>query len=455
MISEQFDIQNSQLTLKRCLTGFDLILLGIGAIIGAGIFVITGIASANYAGPAIMISYILAATACAFAALSYAELAASIGGCGSAYGYAHAAFGTFIAWVIGWDLILEYSISVSAVAVGWSHYANNLLSLVGVKIPEKLIKSPSEGGLVNLPALMSVLVLSYLLYCGVKESARINSLMVFIKLSVIFLFACLAFKHFNISNWQPFMPFGWHGVISGASLIFFAYIGFDAVSTAAEEVKDPQKNLPIGIIGSLIVCTIVYIVISGLLTGALSYKALNVASPVSMALIKLGYPMAALAIAFGAIAGLSTVMLVMYFGLSRVIYAMARDGLLPYKFAKLHAKKHTPAFTIFFTGILMAFFSGFFPINDLAELVNIGTLSAFVIVCSGVIALRYTRPEMERPFKTPYSPLVPALGIILCIYLICHLPMSSFIRFGLWMALGLSIYYGYGKYKGSKVIPFS
>ncbi|TAL64768.1 MAG: amino acid permease [Legionella sp.] len=442
------DISNSADTeshLAKCLTAFDLTLLGIGAIIGAGIFILTGIVAATHSGPAVVLSYIVAGFACTFAALSYAELAASIGGCGSAYGYAYAGFGELLAWIVGWDLLLEYSISVSAVSVGWSSYANDFLAALHIHISPLLLHGPVDGGIFNLLSFSIIAALTGLLIMGVKSSTRFNNIMVLIKLSVILIFITIALREVHLENWTPFMPFGWAGVMKGASLIFFAYVGFDAVSTAAEEAINPQRDLPIGIIGSLLICTVIYIVVAGLLTGIAHYSTLNVASPISHSLLVLGYRLAAGLVGVGAIAGLTTVMLVLFYGLTRVFLAMARDGLLPKVFAKTHEKTHTPVRIILLCGTLMASLSAMIPISDLAELVNIGTLFAFIIVCSGVLYLRYKHPEMPRPFKTPGLPLVPVLGIISCLYLIINLPAITMIRFAVWMVIGLVIYFVFSR----------
>lgn len=442
-----FDGNNNHDTmkLKRCLSGFDLTLLGIGAIIGAGIFVLTGIAAATKGGPAIVLSYVVAGLACAMTALSYAELAASIGGCGSAYGYAYVGLGELIAWIIGWDLILEYGISVPTVAVGWSHYLHSIFTAVGVTIPVIFLKGPTEGGMVNLPASFIVLIVMGLLAFGVKTSARFNNLMVAVKILVLLLFIIVAASNINPSNWHPFMPFGWGGVMSGAALIFFAYIGFDAVSTAAEEVINPQRNLPFGILGSLVICTFFYIVVAGLLTGMVPYYTLNTGAPISDALLQLGYRVIASISAVGAIAGLTTVILVMYYGLSRVFLAMARDQLLPKYFSKIDPQTHTPIRIILITGFIMAIFAGLVPIHELAEMVNIGTLAAFMIVCAGVIILRYTKPDLPRTFKTPFSPITPILGMTFCGYLMYSLPLITWLRFFVWMVFGLVIYSLYSR----------
>lgn len=432
--------------LRRCLSVTDLTLMGIGAIIGAGIFVITGVAAATQAGPAIIFSYIVAGLACVFTALSYAELASSIGGCGSAYGYAYVGFGELIAWIIGWDLVLEYGISTAAVAIGWSSYMNDTLRVIGCPLPDHLMKGPTEGGIVNLMAMVIVIFVSILLCIGVRQSARFNALMVVVKLIAIGLFISVAIFHINPANWQPFMPFGWSGIMQGAALIFFAYIGFDAVSTAAEEAVDPQRDVPRGIIFSLLVCTLLYIIVAGLLTLVAPYTTLNNASPVSDALIDLGHRVIAGFVAVGAIAGLTTVILVMYYGLTRVFLAMTRDGLLPDLFSAIHPRTKTPVRIILLSGAMIAIIAGVTPIDDVAELVNIGTLAAFVIVCGGVIVLRITNPSLKRPFRTPFNPFIPLAGIFFCLYLMVSLPLLTWLRFIIWCLTGMIIYFTYGRF---------
>ena len=440
--------------LNRCLSKWDLTFLGVGAIIGTGIFVLTGIAAATQAGPAVVISFIFAGLACAFAALSYAELAAAVGGCGSAYGYSYAAFGEIVAWIIGWDLLLEYAISVAAVANGWAGYFNNALTAIGLELPNQLTKAPKLGGIINLPASIIILILMCLLIVGVKHSTKINNIMVAVKLATIAIFISLALFNINFENWHPFMPFGWFetlpdgkttGVFAGASIVFFAYVGFDAVSTAAEEAQNPQKDLPFGIVASLIFCTGIYILVSGLLTGVVYYKDLNVSSPVAHALQLLGFNWASALVATGVIAGLTTVMLVLYYGLTRVIFAMSRDGLLPEFFNDVHTTTQTPIRVIVVCGIVMAIIAGVIPLGDLAELVNIGTLAAFVLVCLGVIVLRFTQPNLIRPFKSPYGSLLPALGIISCSALMAFLPAQTWWRFLIWLLIGIIVYFGYSK----------
>ncbi|MES2675297.1 MAG: amino acid permease [Pseudomonadota bacterium] len=448
--------------LKRCLSAFDLSLMGVGAIIGTGIFVLTGVAAATTSGPGLVLSFVVAGFACAFAALAYAELAASVGGAGSAYGYSYAAFGEFIAWIIGWDLILEYGVATAAVAVGWSGYFNNALQAIGLGLPASLTKGPfavdavtgvADGGIVNLPAFAIIFLLMIMLIVGVKESAKLNTAMVFIKLLAIVIFLSVALFHINPENWTPFAPFGWFsyneagkpiGILAGASVVFFAYVGFDAVSTATEEANKPQRDIPIGILSSLIFCTIIYIVVSGVLTGIVSYKELNVASPVAFGLQRIGVNWASALVATGVIAGLTTVMLVLYYALTRILTAMSRDGLLSPLFSNINKKTQTPIKNTVICGTVMAMMAGFVPLNALAELVNIGTLAAFVLVCCGVIVLRKTHPDLPRPFKAPGGILLPVLGVFSCSALILFLPPHTHIRFLLWLALGVIIYFSYG-----------
>jgi APA family basic amino acid/polyamine antiporter len=445
--------------LKRVLSALDLTLLGVGAIIGAGIFVLSGITAATQSGPAVILSFVVAGFACACAALSYAEMASSIGGSGSAYGYGYAALGEFPAWIIGWMLLCEYSVAIPAVSAGWSGYAADGLTAMGIGLPTSLTHTPFDPktpGMINLPAFLIVAALGALLAIGAKVSSLFNAIMVAVKVTAILIFIVVAIPHVAPANWHPFIPdqiidsegqphFGVNGIFKGAATIFFAYLGFDAVSTAAEETKNPQRDLPIGILGSLFACTGLYILVSALLTGVVSYTELNVPSPVTHALLQIGATTAAKLISVGAIAGLTTVMLVMYFGLTRVLFAIARDGLLPSFFSYVHPKTGTPLGSILVSGIVMLLFSGFIPLGKLAEIANIGTLGAFVVVCAGVIVLRKTRPDLPRPFRTPASPLIPALGVISCSYLMYQLGPHTWTAFGCWMALGLVVYFGYSK----------
>lgn len=449
-------IHQESVGLKKVLSAWDLTLLGIGCIIGTGIFVLTGIAAAEHSGPAIVLSFIVSGLACTFAALAYAELSSAIGGCGSAYGYAYAGLGEIVAWIIGWDLILEYGVATATVAIGWSRYLGRALELVGITLPDFLMKTPSDGGLINLPATVIVLMLAFLLALGMRESARFNGVIVFIKLLTVFTFIAVGIGHVDTALWHPFVPeriidangvghYGWMGVMEGAALIFFAYIGFDAVSTAAEEAKNPQRDIPIGILGSLAVCTVLYIVVAAILTGIRHYSELNTASPLADALIHIGKSWGYALVVAGALAGLTTVMLVLYYGLTRVFLAMSRDGLLPSVFAQVNQTTGTPVRIIFLSGILIALVAGLSPINKVAELVNMGTLAAFVLVCASVIILRRTRPDMKRPFRTPGAPWTPVLGILFCGYLMACLPAMTWIAFGIWLAIGMVVYFTYSR----------
>jgi APA family basic amino acid/polyamine antiporter len=433
--------------LHRSLSAFDLTLLGIGSIIGAGIFVLTGLAAATKAGPAIVLSYVVAGLACGFTALAYAELAGMLGGAGSAYSYAYTAFGEVIAWMVGWNLILEYGASVSAVAVAWSGYVGNVFAAAGLGLPEALTRAPVEGGWVNLPALLIIVLLGLLLVAGVKDSARVNNGIAFIKIGAILVFVVAALPHVEPANWTPFLPFGWAGVFSGASLIFFAYIGFDAISTAGEEARNPGRDMPIAILASLAVCTVIYILVSGLLTAIAPYQTLNVSSPVADALLNVGVRWGGAVVAAGAIAGLTSVMLVQYYGQTRIFLAMARDGLISPVFSAVHAGRRTPVRSIGICGFAMAIAAGFMPLNVIAEIVNIGTLFAFAFVCGGVIVMRRRFPQLHRPYRAPGGDLIPALGVLSCIGLMLFLPLATWVRFGVWLAVGLAIYFLYSRHR--------
>jgi basic amino acid/polyamine antiporter, APA family len=473
--------------LKRTLTATNLTTLGIGAIIGAGIFVITGQAAAQYAGPAILISFIISGIACAFAGLCYAEFASMIPIAGSAYTYAYATMGEFFAWLIGWDLILEYLFAASTVSVGWSGYVVSFLSDLNVHIPayltaatgSTLIEVPGSGWVTetanlvkelaakgidvamlpqevawfNLPAMFIVAVLTILLVVGIKESANFNNIMVIVKVSVIILFIIIGFFFVKSANWTPFIPpntgefghFGWSGIFRAAGVIFFAYIGFDAVSTAAQESKNPKRDMPIGIMGSLGISTILYILVAIVLTGIVSYTFLNVADPMAVGVNALGQSMFWLRpiVKIAAIAGLSSVILVLMLGQPRIFYSMANDGLLPPVFAKVHPKFRTPYISTILTGSVALIFAGILPISVLSELVSIGTLLAFTIVCIGIIVLRKTKPELHRPFRTPWVPLVPILGAAVCLAQMVSLPFDTWLRLIIWMAIGFLIYFLY------------
>ena len=450
-------------SLKRHLNALNLTLLGIGCVIGAGIFVLTGTAAAIHAGPAVALSFVISAFGCMLAGLCYAEFASMIPVSGSAYTYGYATMGEFIAWIIGWDLILEYLFGSATVAVGWSGYVVSMLSDFGLHIPPSICQSPfyfdsagwhTTGAIINFPAMFIVALMTTLLVIGIKESAKFNNIIVLIKVSVILLFIGFGVSHIEVSNWTPFIPentgvwgqFGWSGILTGAGVVFFAYIGFDAVSTTSQEAINPKRDMPIGILVSLGVCTVLYIAVSLTMTGIVSYHALNVPAPIAVAIDSAGPGLVWLRpiIKVGAVAGLSSVVLVLLLGQSRVFFTMASDGLLWKSFAKTHPKYKTPHITTIVTGSFAAFFAGLFPIGLLGELVSIGTLLAFVIVCVGIIILRKSEPDAPRGFKTPWVPFVPILGALVCFLVMVSLPFDTWIRLLVWMAIGLVIYFTYG-----------
>jgi len=443
-IMEEIDIEGHRL--HRALNAFDLTILGIGAIIGVGIFVLTGTTSARFAGPGVVLSFVISGAACAFTALCYAEFAALIPVAGSAYNYAYATLGEVVAWIIGWDLILEYIVASIAVAIGWSGYFVSILNAMGIHIPAWCSNPPgaAPGAIINLPAVFIVLFLTILLVIGIKESVRFTSLMVFIKLVTVFVFIAVGIFNVKPANWVPFMPFGLKGVMTGAAIVFFAYIGFDAISTAAEETKNPQKNMPIGIILSLAICTILYLVVAALLTGMVSYRELNHPAPVAHALSLVGFRWGSALVSVGAVAGITSVLLVMLLGQPRVFFSMSRDGLLWPWISKVHPRFRTPYISQSITGIAVAACAGFIDIGTAAELCNIGTLFAFAIVCGGIVVLRRTHPDMKRPFRCPLVPLIPLLGITFCAALMLSLPRLTWIRFAVWLVIGLFIYFFYG-----------
>lgn len=486
-ISQLIAESQSDQGLRKSLSATNLTTLGIGAVIGAGIFVLTGQAAAQYAGPAIVISFLISGLACLFAGLCYAEFASMIPISGSAYTYAYATLGEFMAWIIGWDLIIEYLFAASTVAVGWSGYVVSFLNDFGIHIPAQLtaawgtvmvnipeigwkvvtpelVKSLANSGIgietlphltsiLNLPAMFIIAAVTLLLLIGIRESARFNNVMVIIKVSVILLFIGIGVFFVNKANWVPFIPentgewghYGWSGIFRGAAVIFFAYIGFDAVSTAAQEAKNPQKDMPIGILGSLGISTLLYILVAIVLTGIVSYTFLNVADPIAVGVNEMGPGLFWLrpVIKIAAIAGLSSVILVLLLGQPRIFFSMAKDGLLPPVFAKTHPKFKTPFTSTLITGAVAFVLAGILPISILGELVSIGTLLAFAIVCVGVIVLRVKRPDLKRSFKTPLVPMIPILGAGICIFQMASLPLDTWIRLIAWMALGIVIYFTY------------
>jgi len=439
-----------EMRLKRALGPWDLVAIGIGCIIGVGIFVLPGVEAATHAGPGIILSFAIAAAACACAALCYAELAAMIPVAGSAYTYGYATLGELPAWIIGWDLILEYMVGACLVAIGWSAYftnlLNNLLRPWEVALPHALTAAPwgPEPGIVNLPAVAIVGALTWLLVRGIRESARVNAVIVALKVAVILVFIALAAGHVNPANWRPFAPFGFSGIVTAAAIVFLAYVGFDAVSTTAEEAKNPQNDMPVGILGSLAVATVLYMAVAAIMTGVVPYTKLNVADPVALVLNELGMPWASALVSVGALAGITSVLLVLLLGQPRILFAMSRDGLLPAAFSRVHPRYRTPYWTTLLTGSLVALAAALTPINVVAELCSIGTLCAFAIVSGGVLVLRYTRPEIPRPFRAPAFPVVPALGVLLCLYLMASLPLVTWLRFLVWLLLGLAVYASFG-----------
>ncbi|MGI4719487.1 MAG: amino acid transporter [Janthinobacterium lividum] len=435
--------------LKKVLGPFDLVLMGIGAIIGTGIFVLTGTGAVT-AGPALTLSFCIAALACGFAALCYAEFASSVPVAGSIYTYSYFTLGEIVAWMIGWDLLLEYGLATSTVAVGWSGYFQSLLKGVGVVLPEALRAAPgAQPGVAtvfNLPAFLIMIFLTWILSMGVRESARLNNIMVVIKTGVVILFIVVGMNYVKPDNWTPFMPFGFGSVMSAAALVFFAFIGFDAVTSAAEEVKNPSRDLPIGIIGSLAVCTILYVIVAAIMTGIVPFPNFKgVDHPVSLALQYAGQDWVAGFVDLAAILGMSTVMLVMAYGQTRILFAMSRDGLLPAKLSEVHPKYGTPYFATWMVGIVFGLIAAVVPLDVLAELVNIGTLAAFSLVSLAVIILRKKRPDLHRAFRCPGVPVIPALAIIFCLTLMSFLSWHTWVAFVVWIAIGLAVYFLYAR----------
>ena len=438
--------------LKRTLGAVNLIALGIGAIIGAGLFALTPIAAHEMAGPAVVFSFIVAAIGCAFAGMCYSEFATMIPIAGSAYTYAYATMGELLAWIIGWDLVLEYAVGAATVSVSWSKYLVRLLGTFGLSFPDGLTKSPLEGGIVNLPAIFIICLISGVLIIGISESASVNGFIVALKVTIVVLVIGLGFAYINRANYVPFIPpndgtfghFGYSGIMRAAGMIFFAYIGFDAVSTAAQEARNPKKDMPMGIIGSLAICTVLYIGFAYVLTGIVNYKTM---SPTAIydALHAIGYDWLGTGVVIGILGGYTSVILVMLLGQSRVFYSMSRDGLLPKVFSDIHPKFKTPWRSNLLFMVFVSLFSGFVPLTSLGDMTSIGTLLAFVIVCGGVMIMRRTQPNLPRPYRTPLVPLVPILGILVCLSMMVALDYMTWIRLVVWLVIGLLIYYFYSR----------
>jgi len=453
-------------SLKRTLGAGGLIALGIGAIIGAGLFSITGMAAANHAGPAITLSFIVAAVGCLFAGLCYAEFASMIPVAGSAYTYSYATMGEFIAWIIGWDLVLEYAVGAATVGISWSRYLVKFLAGFDIHLPEALTVGPWDGGVINLPGVFIIVLMSLLLIKGTKESAFVNGIIVALKVAVVLVFIFLGWKYINDSNYNPYIPdntgkfgdFGFSGIIRAAAIVFFAYIGFDAVSTAAQEAKNPKRDMPIGILGSLLICTILYLLFAHVMTGVTSYTSFagkDGIAPVAVAIEHMGHPDAAgviqpdypwlnRAIVVAILAGYSSVILVMLMGQSRVFFSMSKDGLIPKVFSKVNPKTQTPARSNLLFMLFVSLFAAFIPARIVGEMTSIGTLFAFILVCAGILVMRKKMPDAPRSFKTPFVPVVPILGIGVCLFMMVFLPLDTWIRLLVWMVIGLDIYLVYG-----------
>ncbi len=439
--------------LKRTLGPVNLIALGIGAIIGAGLFAITPVATHDNAGPAVVFSFLIAALGCAFAGMCYSEFATMIPIAGSAYTYAYATMGELLAWIIGWDLVLEYAVGAATVSVSWSSYLIRLLAHFGIALPQKLTASPLEGGLVNLPAIFIICLISAILMIGISESAWVNGLIVALKVTIVMLVIGLGWAYINRANYVPFIPpntgafghFGWSGIMRAAGMIFFAYIGFDAVSTAAQEAKTPQRDMPIGIIGSLIICTVLYVLFAYAMSGIVNYKDMT-PTAIYDAINKTKYAWLSTGVIVGILAGYTSVILVMLLGQSRVFFSMSRDGLLPKLFSDVHPKFKTPWRSNLLLMVFVSLFSGFLPIQSLGNMTSIGTLLAFVIVCAGVMVMRRTQPDLPRPYRTPLVPLVPILGILVCLGMMAFLDVETWIRLVVWLVIGFAVYFGYSRY---------
>ena len=441
---EQLQTAAATSGMVKSLGALDLVLLGIGCVIGTGIFVLTGVAAAKYAGPAVTVSFVLSGLACALAGLAYAEFSSIVPASGSAYTYTYASLGEFIAFIVGWNLILEYTVTASAVASGWSGYVTGLMLSAGIDLPHALTHVPADGGVINLPAIFITLLLSFFLIHGTQESARLNRILVFIKLAAVFLFLLLAAPHVDPANWEPFMPFGFSGVSAGAAVIVFAYLGVDSIATAAEETKNPAHDMPTGIIASLLICTVLYIAVTAVMTGNVPYTELDNAEPVAFVLRQLGYRFGSALVGTGAIAGLTTVLLVMMYAQTRAFFAMSRDGLIPQSICKVHPHFATPHRITIIVGLAVAVISGFTPINVIAEMCSVGTLFAFIVSSVGVMIMRKKYPDLARPFRCPAIYVVGTLAIVSCGYIMYNLSSMTWERFWIWSALGILVYFLYG-----------
>ncbi|MEX6689269.1 amino acid permease [Danxiaibacter flavus] len=461
---QQEAAETGKLTLKRSLGAINLVAIGIGVIIGAGLFSLTGIAAANNAGPAVTLSFVVAAVGCAFSALCYAEFASMVPVAGSAYTYAYATLGELFAWIIGWDLVLEYSVGAATVGISWSQYLVKFLAKFNIHLPAQFVQSPFESvtlangeiihGIINLPAVLIIALITAIIIRGTKGSALFNIIVVALKVGVVLVFIALGWNYIDPANYHPYIPantgkfgeFGWSGVLRGAGVVFFVFIGFDIVATMAQETKNPKRNMPIGIIGSLLICTILFVLFGYVMTGMANYTEFkNSAAPVAVAIQKTPYAWLSQAVIVAILIGYTSVILVDLLGQSRVFYSMSRDGLLPKTFSQLHPKFQTPARSNIVLCIFISLFAGLVPISVVGEMTSIGTLLAFIMVCAGVLILRKQQPDVHRPFRTPFVPLVPILGIITCLVMMVSLPADTWIRLIVWLAIGFAIYFGYGK----------
>jgi APA family basic amino acid/polyamine antiporter len=468
------DTDEPEHRLKKNLSGLDLTVFGVGVIIGTGIFVLTGVVAQEQAGPAVAVSFVIAGIACGLAALCYAEFASTVPVAGSAYTFSYATFGEFVAWIIGWDLVLELALGAATVSVGWSGYLAQMLSDIGITLPSSIA---GEEARFNIPAIAIALAMTGVLVLGIKLSSRVTAVIVAIKVAIVLLIIAVGVFYLQAENYTPFVPpaqpapegasgwdaplvqtlfgfapgvFGWGGVIAGASIVFFAFIGFDIVATAAEETRDPERDMPRGILGSLIICTALYVAVSLVVVGMQDYSELNADAPLAGAFSAAGLPVFATIIALGALIGLTSVVMILMLGQSRVLFAMSRDRLLPPALATVHPKYGTPYRITIGTGLFVALLAGIFPLAELAELVNIGTLFAFVLVSIGVVVLRRTRPDLHRSFRVPFMPVLPIASVLACVWLMLNLPANTWVRFGVWMLLGIGIYFAYG-YRRSRL----